>query len=75
MSNGWTIERRLKQAKLIQRWKPWEDATGPRTMGGKNRSSKNAYKTTSVRNINKAIRELKQALRKQKESMNDFYSL
>ena len=73
MINGWTIERRLKQAKLIQRWKPWEDATGPRTIGGKNRSSQNAYKITSMRNINKAIRELRQTLRKQKECMSDFY--
>ena len=25
MSHGWTQERREKQPKAIQRWKPWED--------------------------------------------------
>ncbi len=29
MANGWTSERRARQAALIQRWKPWERSTGP----------------------------------------------
>jgi hypothetical protein len=42
MANGWTPERRAKQAEAIKRWKPWERSTGPKTDVGKNRSSRNA---------------------------------
>jgi hypothetical protein len=30
MSNGWTPERRMRQAALIANWKPWSHSTGPR---------------------------------------------
>src|ERR1700761_2169098 len=29
MSNGWTPERRMRQAALIANWKPWSHSTGP----------------------------------------------
>ena len=35
MANGWTPERRARQAVLIRNWKPWERSTGPRTTDGK----------------------------------------
>lgn len=41
--NGWTPERRRRQAELIQRWKPWERSTGPTTAEGKERVAQNAY--------------------------------
>lgn len=44
MANGWTLERRRRQAELIRQWKPWEKATGPRTAAGKGLVSRNAYK-------------------------------
>lgn len=44
MANGWTPERRARQAALIRAWKPWERATGPRTPDGKATASRNAYK-------------------------------
>ena len=37
MANGWTPERRARQAELIRNWKPWERSTGPRTTDGKAR--------------------------------------
>src|SRR3712207_2688839 len=43
MANGWASERRAKQAKLIRQWRPWERATGPRTVEGKAVSRRNAY--------------------------------
>ena len=43
MSNGWTPERRKRQAELIKRWKPWEQSTGPRTAEGKARTARNGY--------------------------------
>lgn len=42
--NGWTPERRARQAQLIATWRPWESATGPRTHAGKAVASRNAYR-------------------------------
>ena len=44
MANGWTTERRARQAALIRTWKTWTQATGPRTPDGKTIASRNAYK-------------------------------
>lgn len=37
-------ERRAKQAELIRTWRPCERSTGPRTLDGKAKASRNAYK-------------------------------
>ena len=44
MANGWTPERRARQAALIKAWKPWERASGPRSAEGKAKASRNAWK-------------------------------
>ena len=44
MSNGWTPERRARQAALIRTWRPWECSTGPTTTAGKAASAGNAFK-------------------------------
>ncbi len=44
MATRWTPERRARQAALIHTWKPWQQATGPRTPDGKAIASRNAYK-------------------------------
>jgi hypothetical protein len=44
MANGWSPERRKRQAALVQNWKPWERSTGPRTAGGKATSALNSGK-------------------------------
>ena len=41
---GWSPERRARQAVLIQGWAPWRRSTGPKTEAGKTRSSMNALK-------------------------------
>jgi hypothetical protein len=46
MANGWTDERRARQAELIRKWKPWEKSTGARTSEGKAVSSRNAHRFT-----------------------------
>jgi hypothetical protein len=63
--NGWTDERRAKQAEAIRRWKPWERSTGPKTEGGKAASSRNAYKGRI--NPRALLRELGRLLREQRE--------
>lgn len=44
MANGWTAERRARQAALIWTWRPWEQSTGPKTERGKAAASVNAMK-------------------------------
>ena len=63
MTNGWTPERRARQAKLIRQWKPWEKSTGPKTPEGKAVSSQNAYKGGDWR----LMKQLSEVLRDQKE--------
>jgi hypothetical protein len=45
----WTAERRARQAMLIHTWQPWKKSTGPRTLEGKSKSSRNAYKPNPIR--------------------------
>ena len=66
MTNGWTSERRARQAKLIQQWRPWEKSTGPKTKAGKEAISQNAYKGGTW----KQLRELATALREQQRRLN-----
>jgi len=42
--NGWSTERRAKQAALMRDLKPWKKSTGPKTDKGKARSRLNAIK-------------------------------
>lgn len=44
MANGWTPERRARQAQLIQQWQPWATSTGPQSEEGKRAASRNALK-------------------------------
>jgi hypothetical protein len=66
MANGWTLERRVRQAKLIQQWRPWEKSTGPKTKAGKEKISLNAYKGGTW----KQLRELAAVLREQEMQLN-----
>lgn len=43
MATTWTPERRARQAELIRQWKPWAKSTGPRSIDGKARVSRNAW--------------------------------
>ena len=67
MPNGWTSERRARQAALIQSWKPWERSTGPKTPEGKARVSRNAFRggwRAQLRELSRLLREQIQALRR-----------
>ena len=44
MSYVRTPEHRELRRRLIQRWKPWEKSTGPKTAEGKRRSAMRGYK-------------------------------
>ncbi len=62
MANGWTLERRQRQAEEIRRWKPWEQSTGPSTPEGKARVSLNAWKGGQRAEMRGLSRELKTEL-------------
>ena len=70
-ANGWTLERRQKQREAIRRWQPWKQATGPRSVNGKLRVSKNAFKgglwlrmRVLSKRVNGLFRKQQAALRK-----------
>jgi len=44
MANGWTLERRQRQAELIRQWQPWVQSTGPKSAEGKALVSRNALR-------------------------------
>ena len=65
MANGWTSERRAKQSRMMQVWRPWKNATGPKTPLGKKTASRNAFKGGE----REMLRELSRLLRENDEAM------
>lgn len=64
MANGWTPERRARQAELIRQWQPWKQSTGPKSPEGKAAAARNSSKG-EVRSL---LRELARGLREQDEA-------
>ncbi len=72
MANGWTDERKARQAKAIKRWRPWEHSTGPRTAEGKARVSRNAYRGGARPTLRALARQLNELMRDQREVLGDL---
>ena len=68
MANGWTLERRAKQAERIREWRPWERSSGPKTEAGKAVVARNAWKGGT----RQVLRELARALGEQREGLDAF---
>jgi len=68
MANGWTPERRARQAEAIRRWKPWEQSTGPRTAEGKARSQRNGSRP----GVRALLREVSRELRRQRNFLDEW---
>ena len=68
--NGWTPERRARQAEAIRRWRPWEYSTGPRTAAGKARSAGNAYTGGRWRRERDFFKACRQVLREQRRTLD-----
>ena len=68
MLNGWSVERRKRQAELIRQWQPWTQSTGPKTKAGKQRVSQNALKAgehcAELRLMRRELAEHARALRR-----------
>ena len=70
--NGWTPERRKRQADKIQQWQPWTRSTGAKTPEGKAASSRNAYKGGAWREVRQAVKDLNAAMREQAALLDRF---
>lgn len=61
--NGWTLERRTRQAQAMRHWRPWERSTGPRTVEGAARSARSADRGALWRREGQKFKEMWAALR------------
>ena len=61
--NGWTPERRLRQAEAIKAWKPWEASTGPRSAEGKARVARNAWRGGHRQKLRELVRQVTAEIR------------
>ena len=68
--NGWTPERRARQAELIRTWKPWEQSTGAKTAAGKAVVSRNGWKGDHRRQVREMTRLVNQEIRRAKETIS-----
>ena len=58
----WTVEQRKQQSLKIRQWQPWQNSTGAKTVEGKAKASRNAFKggfRLQLKSINKLLREAK----------------
>ena len=68
MANGWTPERRARQAALIRTWKPWLTSTGPRTEEGKAQIAQNGFKGGHRREFQQVKKHLNALMREQRQT-------
>lgn len=72
MANGWTPERRARQAEAIRRWKPWEQSTGPRTAEGKARTKMNGYRGGQWRELRELSKAMNELLHEQRDRLAEL---
>ena len=65
--NGWTPERKLKQAEAIRRWQPWAKSTGPKSSDGKAKVSRNSWKGGQRQQLRGLIRLVNADVRASRE--------
>ncbi len=68
MSYYRTPENRHLRGQLIQKWKPWESSTGPKTQHGKAKASRNAFKG----GLRQQLQELRRVLREQDQALDGY---
>lgn len=68
-ARNWTPEQRQTQREAIQRWKPWTQSTGPKSLEGKTAASHNAWAGGQLVQLRLIAKELKRALREQRQRL------
>ena len=63
----WTPEQRQKQSEAIQRWKPWQQSSGPKSAEGKAAAAGNAWTGGDWKKLRQAVKALNEAMRKQQD--------
>lgn len=61
MGRQWTEEQRQRQSELIQKWRPWEKSTGPKTLAGKNISCQNGWKNGLRVGVPRTMKQIKRS--------------
>ena len=67
--NGWTPERRQRQAEAIRTWRPWERSTGPKTAEGKQRVARNAWRGGHRQKLRDLARMVNEEIRRSREGI------
>ena len=67
MVNGWTLERRERQAELIRQWQPWKQSTGPKTPEWKATASRNAWQGGDMARMRELAKDVNRVLREQRQ--------
>ena len=62
----WTTEQRKQQSLKIKQWQPWQHSTGAKTIEGKAKASRNAFKG----GFKKQLCELSKLLKVQRKELN-----
>ena len=65
----WTIEHRKHQPLEIAQWQPWQHSLGAKTIEGKAKASRNAYKGGGAR---QQLKEINQLLRDAKDLLKNI---
>jgi hypothetical protein len=68
---GWTPERRARQSAAIAAWRPWERSTGPKTLEGKARSSRNADRGGQREKLRAELRLFREMIRELDEEQRE----
>lgn len=73
ITRGWPPKRRAEQARRLQKAKIWLKSTGPKSLAGKARVAKNAFKhgCDSVE-FKQQVKILRYLLRKQREFLKQY---
>lgn len=70
MLNGWTSERKARQAELIRTWRPWEQSTGPTTPEGRLAVTRNAWRGGHRQKLRELARMLNAELQQARDLIN-----
>ena len=68
----WTTEQRKQQSLKVRQWQPWQHSTGAKTIDGKARASRNAFKVGLIQNIKLLGKQLNILMREQKQRIKDI---